>query len=34
MDKVRRMMATYHARLFIDDKAQADMLKLLPAFYD
>jgi N-acyl homoserine lactone hydrolase len=35
MDKVRRMMATYHAKLFINhDKAQADMLKLLPAFYD
>jgi N-acyl homoserine lactone hydrolase len=35
MDKVRRMIATYHARLFINhDKAQADTLKLLPAFYD
>jgi N-acyl homoserine lactone hydrolase len=35
MDKVRRMMATYHAKLFINhDKAQTDMLKLLPAFYD
>lgn len=35
MDKVRRMVATYHAKLFINhDKAQADMLKLLPAFYD
>jgi N-acyl homoserine lactone hydrolase len=35
MDKVRRMMATYHAKLFINhDKAQEDMLKLLPAFYD
>jgi N-acyl homoserine lactone hydrolase len=35
MDKVRRMIATYHAKLFINhDKAQEDMLKLLPAFYD
>ncbi|WP_240544033.1 N-acyl homoserine lactonase family protein [Bradyrhizobium canariense] len=35
MDKVRRLMATYHAKLFINhDKAQSDMLKLLPAFYD
>ena len=35
MDKVRRMIATYHAKLFINhDKAQADALKLLPAFYD
>jgi N-acyl homoserine lactone hydrolase len=35
MDKVRRMIATYHAKLFINhDKAQSDTLKLLPAFYD
>ncbi|WGD55151.1 N-acyl homoserine lactonase family protein [Bradyrhizobium sp. CB1650] len=35
MDKIRRMMATYHAKLFINhDKAQSDTLKLLPAFYD
>ena len=35
MDRVRRMIATYHAKLFINhDKAQADTLKLLPAFYD
>ena len=35
MDSVRRMMATYHARLFINhEKAQSAMLKLLPAFYD
>jgi N-acyl homoserine lactone hydrolase len=35
MEKVRRMIATYHANLFINhDKAQADTLKLLPAFYD
>ena len=35
MDKVRRMIATYHAKLFINhDKAQEDMLKLLPAFYE
>jgi N-acyl homoserine lactone hydrolase len=35
MEKVRRMIATYHAKLFINhDKSQADTLKLLPAFYD
>jgi len=35
MDKVRRMIATYHAKLFINhDKAQADTLELLPEFYD
>jgi N-acyl homoserine lactone hydrolase len=35
MDKVRQMIETYHAKLFINhDKAQADTLKLLPAFYD
>ena len=35
MDRVRRMMATYQARLFINhDKAQSDTLRLLPAFYD
>jgi N-acyl homoserine lactone hydrolase len=35
MDRVRRMMATYQTKLFINhDKAQSDMLKLLPAFYD
>ena len=35
MDRVRRMMATYQAKLFINhDKTQSDMLKLLPAFYD
>jgi N-acyl homoserine lactone hydrolase len=35
MDRVRRMMATYQARLFINhDKEQSDTLKLLPAFYD
>ena len=35
MDRVRRMIATYQAKLFINhDKAQSDMLKLLPAFYD
>jgi hypothetical protein len=29
------MIGTYHATLFINhDKAQADTLKLLPAFYD
>jgi N-acyl homoserine lactone hydrolase len=35
MDKVRRMIATYQAKLFINhDKAQSDTLRLLPAFYD
>jgi N-acyl homoserine lactone hydrolase len=35
MDKVKQMIETYHAKLFINhDKAQADTLKLLPAFYD
>ena len=35
MDRVRRMMATYQAKLLINhDKAQSDMLKSLPAFYD
>jgi glyoxylase-like metal-dependent hydrolase (beta-lactamase superfamily II) len=35
MDKVRGMIATYQAKLFINhDKAQSDMLKLLPEFYD
>jgi N-acyl homoserine lactone hydrolase len=35
MEKVRRMIATYQAKLLINhDKAQSDTLKLLPAFYD
>jgi N-acyl homoserine lactone hydrolase len=35
MNKVRRLMATYKAKLFINhDKAQSETLKLLPAFYD
>jgi len=35
MDRIRRMIATYKATLFINhDKAQTDTLKLLPAFYD
>ncbi len=35
MDRVRRMIATYKAKLFINhDKAQSDTLRLLPAFYD
>jgi N-acyl homoserine lactone hydrolase len=35
MDKVRGMIATYRAKLFINhDKAQSDTLRLLPAFYD
>ena len=35
MEKVRQMMATYKATLFINhDKMQTDKLKLIPAFYD
>jgi N-acyl homoserine lactone hydrolase len=35
MDRIRQMIATYNAKLFINhDKAQADTLRLLPAFYD
>lgn len=35
MEKVRQMIATYKATLFINhDKQQTDKLKLLPAFYD
>jgi glyoxylase-like metal-dependent hydrolase (beta-lactamase superfamily II) len=35
MGRIRQIMATYKAKLFINhDKAQSDALKLLPAFYD
>jgi N-acyl homoserine lactone hydrolase len=35
MDRIRRMIATYKAKLFINhDKAQSDTLRVLPAFYD
>jgi N-acyl homoserine lactone hydrolase len=35
MERVKRMLATYKAKLFINhDKAEADALKLIPAFYD
>ena len=35
MARVRQLIDTYHARLFINhDKTQTDRLKLLPAFYD
>jgi len=35
MDRIRRMIATYQATLFINhDKKQTDGLKLIPAFYD
>jgi N-acyl homoserine lactone hydrolase len=35
MERVKRLIATYKATLFINhDKSQADKLKLLPAFYD
>ena len=35
MERVRQLIATYKATLFINhDKSQTDTLKLLPAFYD
>ena len=35
MERVRSMIATYEAKLFINhDKAESDALKLIPAFYD
>jgi hypothetical protein len=35
MERVRRLVATYKAKFFINhDKSQSDGLKLLPAFYD
>jgi N-acyl homoserine lactone hydrolase len=35
MERIKRMLATYKAKLFINhDKAQSDTLQLLPAFYD
>ena len=35
MEKIRGMISTYKAKFFINhDKAQADKLKLIPAFYD
>jgi hypothetical protein len=35
MEKVKAMLGTYHAQLFINhDKAQTDTLKIAPAFYD
>src|ERR1700723_492926 len=35
MARVRQLMATYKARLFINhDKSETDKLKLLPSFYD
>jgi N-acyl homoserine lactone hydrolase len=35
MQRVRELMATYKATLFINhDKSQADKLRLIPAFYD
>jgi N-acyl homoserine lactone hydrolase len=35
MERIRQMIATYKARLFINhDKKQTDTLKLIPAFYD
>jgi N-acyl homoserine lactone hydrolase len=35
MDRVRRLIATYNAKFFINhDKSQTDKLRLIPAFYD
>jgi N-acyl homoserine lactone hydrolase len=35
MERVKRMIATYKAKLFINhDKAETDALKLIPAFYN
>jgi N-acyl homoserine lactone hydrolase len=35
MERIRRMIATYKATMFINhDKSQTDTLKLIPAFYD
>jgi glyoxylase-like metal-dependent hydrolase (beta-lactamase superfamily II) len=35
MEKIRQLITTYKAKLFINhDKKQSDKLKLLPAFYD
>ena len=35
MEKIKRMIATYKAKFFINhDKAESDKLKLIPAFYD
>ena len=35
MERIKRMIATYKAKLFINHyKAETDTLKLLPAFYD
>jgi N-acyl homoserine lactone hydrolase len=35
MERIKRIIATYHAKFFINhDKAETDTLKLIPAFYD
>jgi N-acyl homoserine lactone hydrolase len=35
MERIKRMIATYEAKFFINhDKAETDTLKLIPAFYD
>ena len=35
MERIKRMIATYKAKLFINhDKTESDALKLIPAFYD
>ena len=35
MERIKRMIATYKAKLFINhDKAETDALKLIPSFYD
>jgi N-acyl homoserine lactone hydrolase len=35
MERIRQLIATYHATFFINhDKSQTDRLRLIPAFYD
>ena len=35
MERIKQIIATYHAKFFINhDKAETDTLKLIPAFYD
>ena len=35
MERIKRMITTYKAKLFINhDKTESDALKLIPTFYD
>ena len=35
MERIKRIIATYKAKLFINhDKTESDTLKMIPAFYD